>query len=44
MSFDELMDLVDGMGAANAPLVLVAYWLARHRDGLRLAKAAATPE
>jgi ADP-ribose diphosphatase len=44
MSFDDLMDLVDGMGAVNAPLVLVAYWLARHRDGLRLAKAAATPE
>jgi ADP-ribose pyrophosphatase len=44
MSFDDLMDLVDGMGAANAPLVLVAYWLARHRDGLRLAKAADTPE
>jgi len=44
MSFDGLMELVDGMGAANAPLVLVAYWLARHRDGLRLAKAADTPE
>lgn len=44
MSFDDLMALVDGMGAVNAPLVLAAYWLARHRDGLRLAKAADTPE
>ena len=36
-SFDELMALVDGMQAVNAPLVLVALWLARHRERLRKA-------
>jgi nudix-type nucleoside diphosphatase (YffH/AdpP family) len=35
MSFDALLALVEGQGAANAPLVLAAYWLARHRDRLR---------
>ena len=33
--FDELMTLVDTMQAVNAPLVLAALWLARHRDRLR---------
>ncbi|WP_370401552.1 NUDIX domain-containing protein [Sulfitobacter sp. JB4-11] len=35
LSFDALMTLVEGMGAANAPLVLAAFWLARNRDRLR---------
>ncbi len=43
LSFDELMALVDGFGAANAPLGLAAFWLARHRDRLRLAHAKDTP-
>ena len=34
-SFDDLMTLVDTMQAVNAPLVLAALWLARHRDRLR---------
>lgn len=34
-SFEALMDMVDNYGAANAPLVLAALWLARHRDRLR---------
>ncbi|WP_299356144.1 NUDIX domain-containing protein [uncultured Shimia sp.] len=33
--FDELMDMVDKMQAVNAPLVLAALWLARHRERLR---------
>ncbi|MGH1465479.1 MAG: NUDIX domain-containing protein [Cognatishimia sp.] len=33
--FAHLMELVDNMQAANAPLVLAALWLARHRDRLR---------
>lgn len=33
--FDALMQMVDDMQAANAPLVLAALWLARHRDRLR---------
>ena len=37
LSFDALMDLVDSFGAANAPLVLAALWLARHRERLRSA-------
>lgn len=37
LSFDELMSLVDDFGAANAPLVLAALWLARHRERLRSA-------
>ena len=37
LSFDELMTLVDTMQAANAPLVLAALWLARHRERLRSA-------
>lgn len=34
-SFDELMEMTDKMRAANAPLVLAALWLARHRESLR---------
>jgi hypothetical protein len=34
-SFDELMQMVDNMKVVNAPLVLAALWLARHRDRLR---------
>ncbi|MCV6586491.1 MAG: NUDIX domain-containing protein [Marinibacterium sp.] len=41
-SFDALMDLVDRMAAVNAPLVLAANWLARHRDRLRAATVQAT--
>lgn len=33
--FDQLMEMVDKYQAANAPLVLAALWLARHRDRLR---------
>lgn len=36
-SFEELMSMVDSFGAANAPLVLAALWLARRRDALRAA-------
>ncbi len=36
-SYDALMEMVDNMQIANAPLVLAALWLARHRDGLRAA-------
>lgn len=43
LSFDALMDLVDTLQAANAPLVTAAYWLARHRDRLRLGNSGATP-
>jgi nudix-type nucleoside diphosphatase (YffH/AdpP family) len=35
ISFDALMQMVDTMQAANAPLVVAALWLARHRDRLR---------
>ena len=34
-SFDALMEMVDAMQAVNAPLVLAALWLARHRERLR---------
>ncbi|MEQ9693186.1 NUDIX domain-containing protein [Shimia sp. SDUM112013] len=33
--FDTLMQMVDDMRMVNAPLVLAALWLARHRDRLR---------
>ena len=33
--YETLMDMVDSMQAVNAPLVLAALWLARHREGLR---------
>jgi len=42
MSFDALMSMVDTLQAANAPLVTAAYWLARHRDRLRLGSPGAT--
>lgn len=35
LSFDELMTLVDTLDAANAPLVMAAYWLAYNRTRLR---------
>ena len=44
MSFDDLLALCDARAAANAPLALAGYWLARHRERLRLAGGAATPE
>jgi nudix-type nucleoside diphosphatase (YffH/AdpP family) len=34
-SYDDLMEMVDQKQAANAPLVLAALWLSRHRDHLR---------
>jgi len=34
LSFERLMALVNGLAAANAPLVLDALWLARERDRL----------
>ncbi|MGB3246895.1 MAG: NUDIX domain-containing protein [Sulfitobacter sp.] len=42
MSLDDLMALVDGRLAVNAPLVIAAYWLARNRDGLRSPQGADT--
>jgi ADP-ribose pyrophosphatase len=36
--------MVDQLEAANAPLVIAAYWLARHRERLRLEAPAATPD
>ena len=44
LSFEALMDMVDTLQAANSPLVIAAYWLARHRDRLRLRAPLATPE
>lgn len=35
ISFARLMELVDSGEVRNAPLLLSAHWLARHRDGLR---------
>ncbi|GFE50237.1 tellurite resistance protein [Roseobacter cerasinus] len=35
MSFEALMELCDSGQAANTPLVMMAYWLARHRARLR---------
>ncbi|MCR8826620.1 NUDIX domain-containing protein [Pseudosulfitobacter koreensis] len=35
ISFDRLMQMVDDLQAANAPLVVAALWLARHRHRLR---------
>lgn len=42
--FADLMSMVDTYQAANAPLVIAAYWLARHRDRLRLSRPGATPD
>jgi len=44
IGFDALMTMVDQLEAANAPLVIAAYWLARHRERLRLEAPAATPD
>lgn len=35
MSLDALLEMVDNFQAANGPLALLAYWIARHRDRLR---------
>lgn len=35
LSFDELLDLVDSGEVTAGPLVLLTYWLAVRRDGLR---------
>jgi nudix-type nucleoside diphosphatase (YffH/AdpP family) len=35
MSFDRMMALVDSGEIANAPMILTAFWLARHRERLR---------
>ena len=35
MSFEALMQMCDTQRAANAPLIIAAYWLARHREQLR---------
>ncbi|MDW4496408.1 NUDIX domain-containing protein [Sulfitobacter sp. D35] len=35
IAFDALLELCDTAQAANAPLVMAAYWLARHRERLR---------
>jgi nudix-type nucleoside diphosphatase (YffH/AdpP family) len=43
LSFDELMTLCETGQAANTPLVMAAYWLARNRERLRSAKGKATP-
>lgn len=43
-SFAALMDLVDRQEAANSPLVIAAYWLARHRERLRLRPPGAKPD
>jgi nudix-type nucleoside diphosphatase (YffH/AdpP family) len=39
MTFDALMALIDRGEAANGPLILSAWWLARHRERLRAAQA-----
>ncbi len=35
LPFDALLDLVEAGAADNAPLIVLAYWLARRRDRLR---------
>ena len=35
MTLDALLEMVDTMQAANGPLALLAYWVARHRERLR---------
>ncbi len=44
LGFDELMTLVETLGACNAPLVLASLWLARHRERLRSGQGGDTPE
>ena len=34
LNIDELMEMTESFQAANAPLVLAALWLARHRKRL----------
>lgn len=41
-SFDDFIALCDTQQAANTPLVMVGYWLARHRERLRLDQPGAT--
>lgn len=38
VGFERLMQLCDDLQLANAPLVMAAYWLARHRARLRAAQ------
>lgn len=38
LEFDALMAMLDARRAANLPLILAGYWLARHRDALRAAR------
>ncbi len=42
--FADFINMVDSFDATNAPLVMAANWLARHRDRLRSAHPGATPE
>lgn len=35
VGFDRMMDLIDAGEIVNAPLILSAWWLARHRERLR---------
>ncbi len=44
VSYETLMQMVDRVQAANAPLVIAAYWLARHRERLRLGTPGAKPD
>lgn len=43
LSFDDLMHRCDTQQIANAPLVMVSYWLARHRARLRADSAFSLP-
>ena len=42
LSFDALLEMCDAQRIPNAALTLAAYWLARHRERLRLARGGAT--
>lgn len=37
LPFEQLMTMCDDLLVANAPLVMAAYWLARHRERIRAA-------
>jgi 8-oxo-dGTP pyrophosphatase MutT (NUDIX family) len=37
LDFDAFMEMCDRFALANAPLLILAFWLARHRDRLRAA-------
>ena len=39
MSYDRLLDMAETQRTANAPLLLLTYWLAHHRDRLRAHEA-----